>query len=109
MSGDSGPRSLPWQRWPLLSNLIGMFGAVIVLFLLGSALALPQHASAELIALPALLLLGGFFAGRVVMSFGLPRLTGFILFGVGVGPELGQLLTYDQVAHIKVIKSWLLA
>ena len=99
-----GHTRLPWQRWPLLSNLIGLFGAVGCYFSWAAPYRGQSIVVLELIALPALLLLGGFFAGRVVMAFGLPRLTGFILFGVAVGPEVGQLLTYDQVGHIKVIK-----
>ncbi|MFW5829212.1 MAG: cation:proton antiporter [Planctomycetota bacterium] len=50
---------------------------------------------AELLLLPGLLLVMGVFAGRLAERFGLPRLTGYILLGVVVGPHGPLLLGQD--------------
>ena len=41
--------------------------------------------------------------GRVLRRFRLPRLTGYLLFGVIVGPYLGNLITEPMAVQLQVV------
>ena len=49
------------------------------------------------------LLLAAFVAGRISSDIGLPRITGYILLGVLVGPEVLGLVSEQDVAGLKLI------
>ena len=48
-------------------------------------------------------LLGAWVAGDVLRRFHLPRLTGYLLFGVLVGPYVGNVITESMAAQLQVI------
>ncbi|MBI2833469.1 MAG: trehalose-6-phosphate synthase [Acidobacteria bacterium] len=48
-------------------------------------------------------LLGAWIAGDVLRRFHLPRLTGYLVFGVIVGPYLGNVITESMAAQLHVI------
>ena len=48
-------------------------------------------------------LLGAWVAGDVLRRLQLPRLTGYLLFGVLVGPYLGNVITESMAAQLQVI------
>jgi Kef-type K+ transport system membrane component KefB len=50
------------------------------------------------------LLLAAFVGGNLAARFGLPRITGYLLIGVVVGPHLSGLMTYDMLAASKAIE-----
>ncbi len=49
------------------------------------------------------LLLSAFFVGRLFHQLRLPRLTGYIVMGVAVGPSALRLLTEDSVTDLKFV------
>jgi trehalose-6-phosphate synthase/Kef-type K+ transport system membrane component KefB len=48
-------------------------------------------------------LLGASIAGDVLRRFNLPRLTGYLLFGVVVGPYIGNLITEPMADQLQVV------
>src|SRR6187549_3975641 len=48
-------------------------------------------------------LMGASVLGDVLRRFRLPRLTGYLLFGVLVGPYIGNLITQPMAAQLQVI------
>jgi trehalose-6-phosphate synthase len=48
-------------------------------------------------------LMGALVAGDALRRFQLPRLTGYLLFGVIVGPSLGNLITESMAAQLHVV------
>ncbi len=77
-------------RW-LLVAAVGSAGALV------RALALEGTRGAELVSL-GLLLLGGILAGDLAERFKLPRVTGYLLIGMALGPSvLGAVPTEDVV------------
>jgi trehalose-6-phosphate synthase/Kef-type K+ transport system membrane component KefB len=48
-------------------------------------------------------LLGAWIAGDALRRVHLPRLTGYLLFGVAVGPYLANVITRDMAAQLQVI------
>jgi trehalose 6-phosphate synthase len=48
-------------------------------------------------------LIGASMAGDVLRRFQLPRLTGYLLFGVAVGPSVGNLITESMAGHLQVV------
>jgi Kef-type K+ transport system membrane component KefB len=50
------------------------------------------------------LLLCGLFAGKVAKGFGLPRLTGYILVGIGVGPYALGFIPGEGVKGLELVK-----
>ena len=48
-------------------------------------------------------LMGASVTGDVLRRFHLPRLTGYLLFGVVVGPYLGNLITESMAAQLQVV------
>lgn len=48
-------------------------------------------------------LMGASVAGDALRRFHLPRLTGYLLFGVVVGPSLGNLITESMSAQLQVV------
>jgi Kef-type K+ transport system membrane component KefB len=51
-----------------------------------------------------LLLVGGFIGGKASAALGLPRITGYLLTGVIVGPHLAGLLTSDMLSAAKAVE-----
>lgn len=50
-----------------------------------------------------LLLLGGWLAGLIAAQFGIARVTGYLLFGVLVGPDVLGLVPTDEVKYLTLI------
>ena len=48
-------------------------------------------------------LIGASIAGDLLRRFNLPRLTGYLLFGVAVGPSFGNLITASMTGHLQVV------
>ena len=48
-------------------------------------------------------LMGASVTGDALRRFHLPRLTGYLLFGVVVGPSLGNLITESMAAQLQVV------
>jgi trehalose-6-phosphate synthase/Kef-type K+ transport system membrane component KefB len=48
-------------------------------------------------------LMGASITGDALRRFHLPRLTGYLLFGVAVGPYLGNLITESMAAQLQVV------
>jgi trehalose 6-phosphate synthase len=48
-------------------------------------------------------LLGAWIAGDVLRRLNLPRLTGYILFGVLIGPSLGDVITEPMAVQLQVV------
>ncbi|HUE77225.1 MAG TPA: cation:proton antiporter [Longimicrobiales bacterium] len=63
---------------------------------------LPGNASTATISL-GFLLLAAVVGGRLSAGFGLPKITGYILIGLLVGPEVLGLVSEDDVAELKLI------
>lgn len=49
-----------------------------------------------------LLLLGAWLLGKVVYDFGVSKITGFLLFGMLVGPDVTGILQKDQLEYLKL-------
>lgn len=110
-------RYITRQRGSPLADVLGLTASVAALAYCGPVLAGVDGGGAAKVLLPALLLLAGAFAGRLVLHLRLPRLTGYLAIGVLLGPDwwilLGQawpalqdlcILDATQVAEIKVVK-----
>jgi Kef-type K+ transport system membrane component KefB len=52
----------------------------------------------------AALLLCGIFAGKVAAQVGLPRLTGYLLIGILVGPHVLRLIPLEGVSGLELVK-----
>lgn len=50
-----------------------------------------------------LLLLGGWLAGLIVSQFGIARVTGFLLFGVLVGPDVLDVVQKGEIVYLTLI------
>ena len=48
-------------------------------------------------------LLGAWVAGDILRRFRLPRLTGYILFGVLIGPNVGDVITESMTGQLQFI------
>jgi Kef-type K+ transport system membrane component KefB len=48
-------------------------------------------------------LIGASVAGDLLRRFNLPRLTGYLLFGMAVGPSFGNLITESMAGHLQVV------
>ncbi|MEM8835531.1 MAG: cation:proton antiporter [Planctomycetota bacterium] len=70
--------------------------------------ALPPG-SAETGAAVGLLLIGAWMFGRVVETIGLPRITGYLLFGIGVGPGALGLVTKDALGSVSLVNELAIA
>ncbi|MCE9670088.1 cation:proton antiporter [Myxococcus stipitatus] len=88
-----------------------MKGAVVRLLLLMVLLAIISRAqllrvdSGTSVTLAAgALLLCGLFAGKVAKGFGLPRLTGYLLVGVAVGPHALGFIPGEGVKGLDLVK-----
>ncbi len=75
-------------------------GAVVWVRAIG---ATPASGSAGTALALGFTLLGAWIAGDVLRRFQLPRLTGYLLFGVLAGPYLGNLITESMAAQLQVI------
>ncbi len=82
-------------------TLVALLGITYVLLgVQGSAGALPPGAHAMLLGF---LLLAAYLAGRVSRSVALPRITGYMLLGILVGPHLLGLLPGSVVVDFRLI------
>jgi trehalose-6-phosphate synthase/Kef-type K+ transport system membrane component KefB len=64
----------------------------------------PESAGPAAVALAlGFALLGASVTGDMLRRFQLPRLTGYLLFGVAVGPSLGNLITESMAADLQVV------
>jgi trehalose 6-phosphate synthase len=75
-------------------------GAVVWVRAIGST---PTTASAGTALAVGFTLLGAWIAGDVLRRFQLPRLTGYLLFGVLAGPYLGNLITASVAGQLQVL------
>ena len=48
-------------------------------------------------------LVGAWVTGDLLRRFDLPRLTGYLLFGIVVGPQLGNVITESMAGQLQVI------
>lgn len=56
-----------------------------------------------------LLLLGSWLAGRLVLLIGLPRITGYLLFGALVGPDILAIVTDAQLSRLTLVNDMAIA
>lgn len=56
-----------------------------------------------------LLLLGAWFAGRLFKAIKLPKISGFLLFGVLVGPSVLALVTKEQLPYLRLVNDLAIA
>ncbi len=68
---------------------------------LGSPIDLPPAGLLDSSAALGFLLLGAYLAGRIAAGIGLPRLTGYLLFGLLCGPSLAASLGRPDFALVK--------
>jgi len=102
MAGGGTPRFDPFG-W--FSDLLGLL--LSVGGLAGAKLFIGDEAGnpVSFLLLPALLLLCGAFGGRLAVRMHLPKLTGYILIGVLVGPYVPfGLFSEAQVKDIKLVE-----
>lgn len=52
------------------------------------------------------LLLGAWFTGRLVALIGLPKITGYLIFGLGAGPHGLAAITVEQLEYLKLINDF---
>lgn len=81
-----------------LALLVGLLGAVSALTAMRSKLGTPVTLAG------GALLLCGIFAGEVASSVRLPRLTGYLLIGVVVGPHALGFIPREGVAGLDLVK-----
>lgn len=55
------------------------------------------------------LLVSGYFAGRIVVRFGLPKLTGYLVVGVIVGPSSIALVSRSMVSSLSLVNGMAIA
>lgn len=55
------------------------------------------------------LLLGGWLAGRIFAAINLPRITGYIAFGVLIGPDLLGVITREQTPYLRLVNDLAIA
>ncbi len=56
-----------------------------------------------------LLLIGGWLAGRIVASFGIAKVTGYLVFGALVGPYVLGAIGHDEVEYLTLINDLAIA
>jgi len=69
----------------------------------------PSLEGGRLAVLVGFVLLAASVGGTLAASLGLPRITGFILVGIGAGPSLAGLLPREAVAELRLIDDFALA
>jgi len=50
-----------------------------------------------------LLLLGSWLAGRIAKGFNLPKISGYLLFGILVGPDILSLVEKDHLPYLRLV------
>ncbi len=50
-----------------------------------------------------LLLLGSWLAGRIAQAFQLPKISGYLLFGIIVGPDVFSLVESDHLPYLRLV------
>lgn len=69
----------------------------------------PSLEGGRLAVLVGFVLLAASVGGTLAAALGLPRITGFILVGIGAGPSLAGLLPQEAVAELRLIDDFALA
>jgi Kef-type K+ transport system membrane component KefB len=82
----------------LLAMVVGIFAGVRSFAPDGAPIG-----TGAILALGAILL-GAVHAGRIANALGLPSLTGYVLFGLVIGPDAVGLVTGDMLADLSVAK-----
>lgn len=77
--------------------------------LLGEPLLTPPTGLENAAAGAGLLLLGAWFLGILLKSLGLPRITGFLLFGLAVGPSAGGLISKIELDYLRLVNDLAIA
>ena len=75
-------------------------GAVIWVRTIGTATATGSAGTALALGFA---LVGAWVTGDLLRRFNLPRLTGYLLFGILVGPYLGNVITESMAGQLQVI------
>lgn len=97
-----------------------VFRAIVLLVLILACAMLARHAPlgpethgpAGLIETGTslgVLLLGAWLAGRVFAAINLPRITGYIAFGVLIGPDVLAIVTREQTPHLRLVNDLAIA
>lgn len=105
MSDGTGSIRQPQRRsarW-LLDGLALALAMLAMQWLLPLTATGADGVAAGFLLLPALVLLAGMFAGHLASAVGLPRLTGFIVIGVLIGPYVLGLVDKEQVQQVKLV------
>lgn len=95
--GSAGAPALA-RRGAELALLVALLGAVTALTAMRSSLGTPVTLAG------GALLLCGIFAGEVAEGIGLPRLTGYLLIGILVGPHGMGFIPREGVAGLELVK-----
>jgi Kef-type K+ transport system membrane component KefB len=89
------------KRWPAIVRLMLVLG---VLGLIASVRLLREAPGRSVALAAGALLLSGLFAGKVARGVGLPRLTGYLLIGIAVGPYGLRFIPAEGVAGLELVK-----
>jgi len=80
-----------------LALIVGLVAVV------GSLPAAPQAPVLSGSLALGVLLLGGYLAGQLAVELRLPKLSGYMIFGLVAGPELGQLLAPSMLSALRPV------
>ena len=88
-----------------IQRLFTLAALVAFMFVLRDGMALAGTRPASVLATLALgfLLVTSFIAGKIVYGIRLPRITGYILFGMVAGPSVLNLVTRVDLAQLRLI------
>lgn len=89
----------------IVQPLFTLAVVAVFMFVLRNGMGLIGTRPAPILGTLALgfLLVTSFIAGKIVNGFGLPRITGYILFGMLAGPSLLGLVTRTDLAQLRLI------
>lgn len=85
-----------------MSRALVLLVMVAVTFVLRAVPVSPQHGPLAAMLL-GFTLLAGYLAGAVAVGVGLPRVTGYVLAGIGFGPFGLDILTREMVESLRTI------
>lgn len=93
------------MRDSLLHRILPLFACLALLALfrfvdLGVTLSAPEGATVAL----GLLLIGAYVGGQATAAIGLPRITGYLLAGLVLGPHVSTLLTKEMLVGGKAVE-----
>ncbi|MEJ2678116.1 MAG: cation:proton antiporter [Gemmatimonadota bacterium] len=89
-----------WRR--LVGRLLTLIVLVAVAYLLVLVPAQAETAASTTLRL-GFLLLASYVAGQVAKGFALPQITGYLVLGVIIGPDVLGILTQGSVTRLRVI------